>query len=73
MRRLVLALLVVTTGCSQSPGMDVGSVVDRAEVIRICRDGTYIGRDPVSRRLVWSSWKGRGVIAQGVSVTAVCA
>lgn len=66
----VLAVAFLAAGCA--PSMAPDAAVSRAELVRMCADGTGIGRDPVSQRLVWSRWNGSGYVAKGVRISDVC-
>lgn len=71
MRPAATALLVATialAGCGDS----LNQRVARADLVRICRDGTWIGRDPKSGGLVAvRSWLSADIQA-GLTADQVC-
>ena len=66
-------------GCSaqpSGPAVDIDSARERAQVVRICPDGTFIGFDPVTRRLIYVSAGvlvgSQGFISRGLTAEQVC-
>ena len=71
MKHAIIALCVALASCG--PGVDSENAIRaRAQLIRQCPGGMLVGRDPVTKRLTWSTgWIG-GIIAPDVSIQDVC-
>lgn len=69
----VAGICAASLGACSSLRDDKAAALNRAEVVRVCADGTVIGHDATSDRLVWSRWSGSGFVARGAAVDQVCA
>lgn len=71
MRRALLPLLALLAGCGQAVESE-DAIRARAQLIRQCPGGMLVGRDPVTKRLTWSTGWAGGVIDPDVRIQDVC-
>lgn len=70
-RDVVIAALATLSACS-APIDDEADALHRAQVVAVCPDGTLIGEDPVTHRLLWSRWSEDGFVKAGLTPDKVC-
>lgn len=72
----LVCLLIGLSGCTETPD-PVSEKIARSPLIKVCRDGTWIGRDPLDGSLVamkpiTSYSRQRSIIPAGITADQIC-
>lgn len=70
-RDIIIASAALLSACSPQPN-DEAAALHRAQVITVCPDGTLIGQDPKTHRLLWSRWNADGFVKAGITADRIC-